>query len=244
MIGLLILLMFLTFGSVKLKTAGAQEIIVDDVPVCGCSSSTYTFVLDFGLSCSPQNITTGSGVSSVSCLISPFGAPTTNLDPVIIDSISIIELDQFNNVIVETRINGEFLNGDSFSYSSILNNPDDITSSRQIPKSLQLNLNGKNKEGIMLINVFVLQFSNECGIYPIIQNGESVGWSVFSQMTGPMLRFCPTRGGSSFTPSSDIPSSFDNNEMSMSMSLSTAWNMKSSHILEDNFDGLGEFLNN
>jgi len=244
----LILLIFLAFGSVKSrKTTGAQKVIVDGVipVICGCSSSTYTFVLDFGLSCATQNITIGSGVSSVSCLISPFGAPTTNLDPVLIDSISVIELDQFNNVIVEERIKGDFLNGDSFSYSSILNNPDDdITiSSRQIPRALQLNLNGKNKEGIMLLNVFVLQFSNECGVYPIIQNGDSVGWSIFSQMTGPMLEFCPTR---SFSPSSDKPSLFDNNEMSMSMSMSlpTTWNMKSSQLLEDDFDGLGDFLNN
>lgn len=173
MMGILILFVF----GMKINTTVAQETGND---VCGCSPSTYTFVLDFGMSCPPANITTGSGVTSVSCLISPFGAPTTNLDPVIIDSISIIELDQANNVIVEERINGDFFNGDSFSYSSILNNnPEDITSSRQIPKALQLNLNGKNREGIMLINVFIVTFSNECGVYPVIQDGESVGWTIF-----------------------------------------------------------------
>jgi len=160
--------------------AGAQEVTAAPFDsVCGCSAATYTFVLDFSLTCPPTNITTGFGVASISCLISPFGAPTNNLYPAIIDSVSILELDQSNNVLVEERIDGEFVDGDSFSYSSIINNPDDVTSSQNIPRALQLNLNGRNSDGVILLNVFVITFTNECGVTPVIQEGESAGWTIF-----------------------------------------------------------------
>jgi len=176
-------------------TIRAQKIITtDDDDVCGCSPPTYTFVLDFSLSCPPVNITTdtGSGVASASCLISPFGAPTNKLAPVVVDSVSILELDQINSVLVEERIDGELFDGDSFSYSSIINNPDDITGIRQIPKALQLNLNGKNEDGIMLMNVFIVTFSNECGVFPVIQEGESAGWAIFVSLY--LLRRPKARG--------------------------------------------------
>lgn len=147
--------------------------------VCGCSAVTYNFVLDFSLSCPPTNITTGSGVASVSCLISPFGAPTNKLSPVVLDSVSILELDQVNNVLVEKRIDGDLVSGDSFSYSSIINNVADVTSIQNIPRALQLNLSGRNEDGVMLMNVFVITFTNQCGVNPVIQVGESAGWVIF-----------------------------------------------------------------
>ena len=173
-------LIILAFDLNTRTTTNAQELsltVNDDV--CGCSSSTYTFVLDFGLTCPPTNINkgSGSGVARVSCLISPFGAPTTKLEPVVVDSISILELDQSNSVLVEERIGGAFVSGDSFSYSSIINT--DVTSVQEIPKALQLNLSGRNEDGVILINVFVITFTNECGVTPVIQLGESAGWVTF-----------------------------------------------------------------
>ena len=158
----------------------AQEVSFNnDDSICGCSASTYAFSLDFALSCPPTNITTGQGISSVSCLISPFGAPTNKLAPVVVDSVSIIELDQFNSVLVEERIDGELVDGDSFEYSSIINNQEKMMSIQNIPKALQLTLRGRNEDGVILMNVFVITFTNECGVTPLIQAGESAGWTIF-----------------------------------------------------------------
>ncbi len=172
-IGALVVLSFRTIA------ANAQELslTVND-EVCGCTSASYTFELDFGLTCPPTNINVGSGtgVERVSCLISPFGAPATDLEPVSVDSISILELDQSNSVLVEKRLDGEFFGGFSFSYTSIIN---EATSIQGIPKALQLNLSGKNRDGVMLMNVFVINFTNECGVTPVIQVGESAGWVTF-----------------------------------------------------------------
>lgn len=166
----------------KIITRRAQE----ESEVCGCSPSAYEFTLDYSnLSCDDDDtIATGpkTGVLSVSCLISPFGSPTSDLVPVVVDSISVLELDQISNALIETRIDrAEFLNGDTFTYTSILNDEEgnENFSARQIPKALQLNLNARNKDGVMLINVFIIAFSNACGIFPVIQDGDSVGWVVF-----------------------------------------------------------------
>ena len=174
----IVLLVVFAFDANIAKTKTSAEEISDDI-VCGCSAPTYAFVLDFSLSCPPTNITTGMGVSSVSCLISPFGAPTNKLSPVVLDSVSILELDQLNNVLVEERIEGNFFDGDEFSYSSIINEREDNTSVQDIPKAIQLNLSGRNEDGIMLMNVFVITFTNTCGLIPVIQDGESAGWVIF-----------------------------------------------------------------
>mmetsp|Transcript_11865 Transcript_11865/g.34024 ORF Transcript_11865/g.34024 Transcript_11865/m.34024 type:complete len:277 (+) Transcript_11865:86-916(+) len=147
--------------------------------VCACSPTTYTFRMDFSSTCPPTNTNAESGVASVSCLISPFGAASDDLVPVIIESVGILELDQGKNVLVEERIDSEFLNGDSLLYSSVVKNLGAATSNEEIPKALQVNLSGRNKEGIMLMNVFIITFTNECGVYPMIQTGGSVGWVIF-----------------------------------------------------------------
>lgn len=154
----------------------AQQIGVD---VCGCSPMTFSFTLDLSLTCPPTNITAGGGVAAVSCLVSPFGAPTDDLTPIVIESISVLELDQSNSVLVEERIDGNLLNGETFTYTSILNNPAFIPTSEQIPKAIQMNLNGRNVEGVILLNVFIITYSNECGFVPVIKDEHSAGWVIF-----------------------------------------------------------------
>ena len=169
-------LVALSFRTLAANAQGLSLTANDDV--CGCTSGSYTFELDFELTCPPTNIHIGSGtgVERVSCLISPFGAPATDLEPISVESISILELDQSNSVLVEKSLEGEFFSGFSFSYTSIIN---EATSVQGIPKSLQMNLSGKNADGVMLMNVFVITFTNECGVMPVIQAGESAGWVTF-----------------------------------------------------------------
>jgi hypothetical protein len=164
------------YPSYNNHVANAQEIGVD---VCGCSPLTFQFSLDFTLTCPPTNISTGATVSKTSCIVSPFGAPTTNLAPTVVESISILELDQSNNVLVEERIDGDLLNGEPFNYTSVLANAEFITNSQQLPKALQMNLNGRNQEGVVLLNVFIISYTNRCGYFPVVQNSGSIGWVVF-----------------------------------------------------------------
>jgi hypothetical protein len=185
----------LLYPSCNLYTVQAQEIGVD---VCGCSPFTFQFNLDFTRTCPPTNITRGDALERTSCIVSPFGAPTTDLSPIVVESISILELDQSNNVIVEVLIDGNLMDGTSFSYTSILADPDDITSEQQIPKALQMTLNGRNQDGIILLNVFIITYTNRCGYFPVVQDGESAGWVVFTQVENPSFQYCPTLAPSVF----------------------------------------------
>ena len=153
-----------------------QDIIVDEI--CGCSPSNYSIVLDFSLFCPPVEVGRGNGIGEISCIISPLGAPSSDLEPVRLLNIDILELDQNNNVLTQERIDGGFVNGDTIVYTSILGRDVELAV-EQIPRAFQMNLNGVNADGVALINVFVITFTNECGILPVLDPGESAGWAVF-----------------------------------------------------------------
>jgi hypothetical protein len=162
----------------SIGTGAHGQVIGEDI--CGCSPSTYIISLDFTLFCPPTNVTIGAGVSSASCLIMPFGNPeTTDLEPVVINSIDILELGQDISIIVRENLEGEFIQGDTFDYESITNTPEAITGSQDIPKAIQLNLIGSNAGGEGLIAVLILTFTNSCEIYPVLQENQSAGWAIF-----------------------------------------------------------------
>ena len=153
-----------------------QDVVVDEI--CGCSPSNYSIVLDFSLFCPPVEVGRGNGIGEISCLISPLGAPSSDLEPVRLLNVDILELDQNNNVLTQERIDGGFVSGDTIVYTSILGRDVDLAV-EQIPRAFQMNLNGVNADGVALINVFVITFTNECGLLPVLDPGESAGWAVF-----------------------------------------------------------------
>jgi hypothetical protein len=52
---------------------------VPDPEICGCAPGTYTFTLDFGLTCPPVNVTRNGGVAATFCQVSPFGDADQNI---------------------------------------------------------------------------------------------------------------------------------------------------------------------
>ena len=123
-----------TFGlltSLLLAGASGQVIGID---TCACSPSTYEFVFDFTLFCPPVNITLGDAVSSTSCSVGPFGSQdVTDLIPVSVQSVDVVELGQDLRVLVVESLTGNFVDGDSFRHESIANLPGEITSPLEIP---------------------------------------------------------------------------------------------------------------
>jgi hypothetical protein len=172
---------FSSFGLLILAllsmTSTAQEIGTE---LCSCSPSTYSFTLDFSLFCPPVNITIGDAVQATSCLVSPFGNPQVeNLVPEEVQSIDILELGQDLRVLVQENLEGSFADGDTFSYTSITSTPGNIVSSVEIPRALQLNIVGVNANDEPIINVYIITFTNDCGAYPVLQEGQSAGWTRF-----------------------------------------------------------------
>jgi hypothetical protein len=143
--------------------------------VCACTPSTYEFVFDFDLFCPPVNITLGDAIAATPCLVSPFGNPVaTNLIPVSVQEIDILELGQDLSVLVQENLEGNFVDGDSFRYESLTNAP-----GGDIPRAIQINIVGVNGLDQSIINVFLITFTNDCDTYPVLVDGQSIGWVFF-----------------------------------------------------------------
>lgn len=104
--------------------------------------------------------------------------------PVAVQSIIIIELDQNldvlirEDVFIRESIPGSFENGGSFTYESIAALPGPIII-QDVPRAIQLNVIGVNRFDEPIINVYLITFTNDCGSYPALVNGQSAGWTVF-----------------------------------------------------------------
>jgi hypothetical protein len=147
--------------------------------LCSCSPTSYTFTFNFGLTCPPVNVTRNGGIKATYCQISQFGNATssiTDLVPVEVGFVDIVELGQAFNVLSQENITGTFFDGDSFSYTSIVALNDTL---EELPKVLQLNIFGFNADGEPIVNFYALAFTNICTVYPILFEGDSAGWTEF-----------------------------------------------------------------
>ena len=177
--------------------ATGQEIGTE---ICSCSPRTYEITLDFSLTCPPVNITLGNAIEATSCLVSPFGAPNVvDLVPVSVDSIDVLELGQNLRVVAQTDIDDVFVDGDTFTYTSVVADPDSIDTVQQVPRAIQLNIVGTNKDGEQIINVFIVTFTNDCGSYPLFEEGESAGWARFVSITDTIQPLIPPESHAELT---------------------------------------------
>lgn len=147
--------------------------------LCACSPSSYEFTLNFDLRC-PGDVTEDDAVDETSCVITPFGDPdVTDLTPVVVDTIDILELDQGLRVLVQENIAGSFANGDTFNYTSLTAEPGDIIDPADTPRAIQVNIVGRNQFNESLINVYIITFTNGCGAYPVLEENQTIGWTTF-----------------------------------------------------------------
>lgn len=167
---------FLLLLAVILRSTG-QQIGID---VCSCAPSEYEFQFDFALFCPPINITQGDAVTSTSCMVSPFEDPSVgDLVPVAVQEIVVLELDQNLDVLVREEINGNFKDGDTFSYSSVAAEPGSIVEPRNLPRAIQFNIVGINIFDQAITNIVVITFSNSCQAFPVLIPGQFAGWVRF-----------------------------------------------------------------
>jgi hypothetical protein len=157
----------------------AQEIGVD---LCACQPTVYRMQLQLDLTCEDQNIDGETpGVSETSCIIQE--PPSGNLAPATVQEIQIIELDQ-NQDVVRARVYDEgYVNGDSVEYVSfIVTNPSEINVV-SLPKFLAVTITARNEESQPLLNTWTIRFDNDCNVYPVLTDGDRIGWIVFVSST-------------------------------------------------------------
>ena len=174
--------------SLCLGRAAADE--YDLAPLCACSPSKYMFTLDFSLTCPPVNVTRNAGISATFCQISPFGDPDmniTDLVPVEVQYVDVLELGQGFEVLTQENITGTFMDGDTIEYTSIV-----MSDAVDIPKVIQLNIFAFNAKREPIVNFFAIAYSNDCDEYPTLIEGESAGWTQFvSTVDGCFVLFAP-----------------------------------------------------
>ncbi len=147
--------------------------------LCSCSPSTYKFTLDFSLTCPPVSVTKNPAITATFCQISPLGDANetiTDLVPVEVDSLAILELGQEFEVLSQKNVTGPFTGGDSFEYTSLI---DADGYDGEAVKVIQLNIFGENAAGKSIVNFFAISFTNTCDEYPALIEGDSAGWTTF-----------------------------------------------------------------
>lgn len=174
----LLLALVLLLSTATSITGQDKEIGID---VCACAPGTYEFTFDFSLFCPPINITKGDAVDDTSCSVTPFSDPSvTDLIPVAVNAIDVQELDQKLRVIVQEEIPGSsWGDGDTFSYRSFAALPGQIVDPDDVPRAIQFNIVGVNQFDESILNVFLITFTNNCGAYPVLFEGQSAGWTRF-----------------------------------------------------------------
>jgi hypothetical protein len=153
------------------------------VTICACQPSVYTFTFNFSAICDIETIER-PGVRDADCFARGFAiGPADDLNdtvPVQITTVSVMELNKDLGVLSQTPIVDSFRDGDSFTYTSILSTPDNITGLMpdMIPGGIQLGIVGVNKLEEPITNVWIILFDNGCGIFPVLEVGDQIGWTI------------------------------------------------------------------
>lgn len=150
--------------------------------ICGCQPATYTFTFDFDLTCDDTTVMEGGGINETACLTEIRGqdeVPPEDLVPLSVQNVQIFELDQDLQVVAQTVRTGPFANGGTFTYTSIISTMTSDLNSQSLPRGLQVVSTGLNAKEEATVNTYIITYTNDCGIFPILTEGQQAGWTVF-----------------------------------------------------------------
>jgi hypothetical protein len=147
---------------------------------CACLPAAFTFTFDFSLGCNDDISPDDPGIASFSCKVTNEGnEDPSDPIPTVVTGVQIIEIGQppSSAVISTTTLtNQSFVNGSTFEYRSTADNSFPITT--DAPKVLQMLITGINAAGEALLNLWVIEFTNQCRVFPVLTEGMTAGWTV------------------------------------------------------------------
>lgn len=154
--------------------------------LCACQPDTVTFDLSFSLDCDDSNVE-GPGINQTACLVETRGdEDTENPFPTVVSEVQILELDQNLQVVGQSFFTDTYFDGDSITYTSIVKTAPETIDEVTLPRGFQVSITGLNAEEETLVNTWVIIYTNDCGIFPLLEVGEQIGWSVIVR---PILLF-------------------------------------------------------
>jgi len=161
-----------------LQQVSSQTIGLD---ICGCQPATYTFTLDFGLTCVDTNVA-GPGINETACLTEireQDEVPDDELVPISVQNVQIFELDQNLQVVAQTVRVGPFVNGSNFTYTSIISSMTEDLNPTTLPRGLQFVVTGVNSKNETVVTTQIITYTNDCGIFQVLVEGQTFGWTIF-----------------------------------------------------------------
>ena len=161
------------------------------VSVCACQPATIDFQFQLDLTCDDRTISedTVAGLADSACItntpqMTGGGSNDTEEEqqsdttPVMIDTMQILELDQKQQVVSQTVYDDGYTNGDIISFASIVVQDPTQVDSMTLPSGLAVTITGRNAAGQQLLNSWAVRYTNSCDIYPVLEPGMQIGWTV------------------------------------------------------------------
>lgn len=150
------------------------------VDICACQPSVYRFKLDFNLTC-PDGTVSGPGIVETACIVETRDASVlvTNPKPVRVTQIQILELGQDLAVVSNTLVEEDVFDGNEVEYTSVTKRDPSIINNTTLPKGFQVFITGVNSDEETLVNQFAISYANDCGIFPLLEVGDRIGWIEF-----------------------------------------------------------------
>ena len=155
--------------------AGTASSQISGTELCACSPRVYELTFDFSLECEPINVDRESGgILDATCLVAGFdNINVTDLIPVTVSSVQLIEIGQDGGPAAVAQETGDFRDGDTITYTSI------SFEGAVAPRAFQIRAIGRNEGGEPLVLQWAVTYSNNCGVFPVLEINDSVGWTIF-----------------------------------------------------------------
>lgn len=146
---------------------------------CVCQPGEIQFTLDFAMGCENRTILPGlPGIEEALCVVTRTGGGTMfDMVPISASAITVNELDINLNPIKTVNYTGTYLSGDIFTYEAFSVSDTDLVANGTIPNGLQVSITGLNADNEEIINNFVVLFTNDCTIYPVLDTDSTIGWT-------------------------------------------------------------------
>lgn len=141
--------------------------------------------MNFDLTCNDSNVQ-GPGVDVARCQVTDDdGNPVSDAVPVAVSALQVIEFDRNLAIVANATLEGgPYFSGDEFIYDSIVNDP----SNDVVPKGLVILFNGTNLNEEVILNTLNIVYTNDCDVYPVLEDGQTIGWIEFVCTVSSLVR--------------------------------------------------------
>ena len=173
--GLLPIILVLVLSvSVCLDCALAQV----GTKLCACQPAVYEITLNFTVTCEAVDVQ-GPGILETACRIDKETTDdVTDLVPAQVTEIQFLELNGNLQTLQQEARTGSFRAGNMVQYTSVLAVQPSFDEDT-LPAAFQVIMRGVNAVDQPIQMFWVITYSNDCGVFPVLTEGQKQGWSIF-----------------------------------------------------------------